>query len=124
MIKTDLRVDKISSLTSNLKIAVSNAEFVIEVIEYDSEHLGLQLPKTLGRGLLVSLELVIKIDGIDKSMTATGKIASCEGMPLGGFFALIELHEYNHELWEEFLASKKIERERVDKLLRSMKGDE
>ena len=124
MIKADLWVAKISSLTSNLVIAASQKDIMIEVIEFDDEHVGIQLPKMLGRGLLVSMDLVVQIDEKKNIMTTTGKIASCEAMSLGGFFAFIDLHEYNHELWEEFLKSKDLERKRVDQLLRSMKGDE
>ena len=124
MTKAEFIIEKVSSLTSNMVIASATKEHPIEVIEFDSEHIKLFLPKRMGRGLLVSLNTHVVIGNQSHNMAATGKVSNCDEMAEGGFMVVIELHEYNHEIWAAFMALQSSEQDRVEELMRRIKGIE
>ena len=57
-------------------------------------------------------------------MAATGKVSHCDETEDGGFMVVIELHEYNHDIWLAFLTLQSNEQSRVEELMKRIKGIE
>ena len=121
--ESEIQILKVISLTNSLLLATSSSEFSIEVIEFDDENLVFQMPKPLGRGLLVSMEIQLRVDGQWLSMEATGKISSCQALPNSAQTVKVELHDHDSEIWSKFMDSRKKKQDRVAFLLQTMKGD-
>jgi hypothetical protein len=124
MTKAEFIIEKVSSLTSNIVIASASKEKPIELTEFDSEHIKLYLSKRMGRGLLVALDTQVVLGSQTHNMAATGKVSQCEETSDGGFMVVIELHEYNHDIWTAFLTLQRNEQSRVEELMKRIKGIE
>jgi len=124
MDNVQIQIQKVYSLTSNMLLGAQSKEFTIEITEFDEERISFQIPKMVGTGLLISLEIVIVLANQNVPMKATGKIKSCEALSSHAYLVLVELHDFDAEVWSQFLLARAQEQNRVQKLLKDIKGEE
>lgn len=120
---TDLYIVEISNLTTGIKLFNEGGKKLIELIEFDEEHIKFNLSKVVGNGQLVSIDGRLLVKDSAHVFSISGKIISTKGNEDKSIEVSVEMHNFDKELWEEFLNIKKEQQERVEQLLSEMKGE-
>jgi hypothetical protein len=123
MKKTELCIHQIKNLTNGIDIVKASADHFFDLVEFSPEKIGLVLPKAVTRGLLVTVDSILFLNGTQHAFAMNGKIIDSSANPDKSFSIVVELHHYDHNLWNEFISLKNQEQLKIDTLLQKMKGE-
>lgn len=116
-------VKNIKNTNSGFKLVSFNER--VEVTEYSESYLSFQLTKdNFVPGLLISMDVVVTINGVNREFAATGKIVSVEEAQMNLVSIRIHLHQFDKPIWTSFLALAKDNQKHIDTLLAKMKGED
>ena len=114
----------IKNLTLDIDILASQKLDKLEVSEYSSQDIVVNLPQMrIGVGSLLSMDGRLFFNNREWKFAATGQVTTCVTHESGKTHR-IEIHfrQIDNDLWDQFLTAGKVEQQRVDTLFRSMKG--
>jgi hypothetical protein len=119
-----IELQRFRNLTADMDILVIKQGEIHEAVEFTDKMLVFQVPvHKLPTGSLVSLDCVLKMPGAVE-FPITGKVSFCEGPGADKLMRVgIELRQYKKDLWVQFLQKATADQNRVDHLLKSMKGE-
>lgn len=119
-----IEINSIKGIPSELPFT-SDASSGFEVTEYGDRSLCVQTKTRVAEGQLLSLDGTIwDKSGFPFIFQATGKIVSRMEAPEGFSRIEIHLHQFDRDLWGKFLEGQNVRQNRVDHLLKAMKGEE
>ncbi len=116
-------ITSIKNLTTNREILKSSQIDFIKILEYGKSSLVFVFPADLQKGhssLLISGIMTIR--GKKNGFEFTGKIETSERMDNATRIQL-NLVQYDRDLWRKFLRQAVSRQNKVDKLLRALKGE-
>lgn len=120
---TDLYIVEISNLTTGSKLFSEGGKKLIELIEFDSDHIKFNIGKAVGKGQLVSIDGRLLVKDSAHVFAISGKVVSTKGNEDKSIEVSVEMHNFDKDLWGEFLSVKREQQERVELLLKEMKGE-
>ena len=118
---TDLQITQITSLANGLPIYKAKKDEFLEITEFDKDTVVTLISKRLTKNFLVAFEALLFIDGKKYKFSVTGKISNITSTPENSFSTEIEMHHFDHDLWNKFIDCNLENQSKIDKVLQKMK---